>query len=308
MKKHRLIALLLVLSMLLFIPTAGAATSAQFESRPDITLAVDGILVSFPDQPPVIDKINYRTLVPVRFPAEALGADVNWKQETQEVFIDQQAKNQLPESHLVLKIGSSGIKVNGENKHMDTTPIVMNNRTLVPIRFISEYLGSEVRWWDKSQTVHIFTKGQSTEEQQKIIDEIANKVKQPEVKPVEQPKIDPAKETVYDAQLEKMAKWLQGRGHEVKVPKYGDINNNYGIINIYSSRTAPNKAQFDADITLQTESYLGKDAAKWVATVLKNCGDPVVDGCNVVKLVNGRYVAVVMSENGEIIVQFCTSF
>lgn len=175
--KIKIVAMIALLGFITTIPGMATASQSQFKDSPEITVAVNGELVSFPDQPPVVDTQNCRTLVPVRFPAETLGADVDWHQATQEVTIDQMASETLPEAHLVLKLGSPLLMVNGKQERMDTIPIVKNQRTLVPIRFISEYLGAEVKWWQDSKTVHVFTKGQSEEEQQKIIDEVAEQLK-----------------------------------------------------------------------------------------------------------------------------------
>lgn len=179
MKLKKLILILLIFGLAMMSMTYRVqAATPQFQNSPDITVAVNGKLVSFPDQPPVTDVANSRTLVPVRFPAETLGDEVGWKQVTQEVTIDQEAHEKLPDAHLVLKLNSTAITVNGVTKQMDTTPVALNQRTMVPIRFIGEYLGAEVKWWQDSKTVHVFTQGQTEEEQQKIIDEVAQEIGQ----------------------------------------------------------------------------------------------------------------------------------
>lgn len=54
-----------------------------------------------------------------------------------------------------LKINSNIAYVNGKEVILDTEPIIHNNRTLVPIRFIAENLGCEVEWDDKGREVII---------------------------------------------------------------------------------------------------------------------------------------------------------
>ena len=66
-----------------------------------ITVKVNGKMVSFPDQPPVVQ--NERTLVPVRFVAEALGYDVTWNQADNSVVID--------DGKIVLYIGTNTAKI-----------------------------------------------------------------------------------------------------------------------------------------------------------------------------------------------------
>lgn len=59
------------------------------------------------------------------------------------------------EEGIILTIGSPKAIVNGEEIILDVAPIIMNNRTLVPIRFISETLGYEVGWDEATQQVTI---------------------------------------------------------------------------------------------------------------------------------------------------------
>lgn len=55
-----------------------------------------------------------------------------------------------------LKINSDVMNINGENVIMDTRPIIdKNNRTLVPLRAISEALGCEVQWNGQTQEITI---------------------------------------------------------------------------------------------------------------------------------------------------------
>ena len=168
-----------MLAGLMVVPQAASADDYpdRPEDRPEISVAVNGKVVKFPDQPPVVDTKANRVLVPVRFPAETLGASVGWQQAEKQVTIDQQAKDKLPEAHLILTLNQKAVKVNGEEKQMDTVPVIKKNRTLVPLRFISEYLGAEVKWWQASSTAHVFTLGQSEEEQKRIMEQVANELK-----------------------------------------------------------------------------------------------------------------------------------
>ena len=81
-----------------------------------------------------------RTYVPVRFITESLGASVEWNNDTQEVTVRSE------EAVIVLKIGSKLIKVNGVTVAIDAAPEIVNDRTMLPVRFIAEYLNCEVRW------------------------------------------------------------------------------------------------------------------------------------------------------------------
>jgi len=169
MRKRVAIALILALLEFLNVLPVRPVAATQ------ITVAVNGRIVFFPDQGPIVDE-NCRTLVPVRFPAETLGSSVTWDQATQRVTIIQPAIDQLVATNLVLTLGSSTIMVNGQPRQMDTTPIAYNERTMVPIRFIAEYLGAQVEWYDASGTVHIFTQGQTQAQIQQIEQQIAQQL------------------------------------------------------------------------------------------------------------------------------------
>mgnify|MGYP005841011407 CR=1 FL=1 len=91
------------------------------------------------DSEPYIDG-NGRSMVPVRAVSEALGATVGWNEAEKAVTVQKRG--------LVVRltIGSNLAKVNGAVKTMDTVPVLKGNRTMVPVRFLSEYLGAEVAW------------------------------------------------------------------------------------------------------------------------------------------------------------------
>ncbi len=81
-----------------------------------------------------------RTFVPIRFVSENLGAKVYWDGGKREVKIESIDKI------IILKIGSKEISTNGKSFLMDTAPFIKDDRTFVPIRFVSENLGAKVYW------------------------------------------------------------------------------------------------------------------------------------------------------------------
>ncbi len=115
-----------------------------------ISVTVDGKGVNFPDAKPFIDG-NGRTLIPVRFVTEALGAKVEWKAEVKEVYITKDTVK------ISLRINDRDIVVNNEIKTMDTKAIIKDDRTFVPIRYVAEGLGAKVGWNDGTKTVIITT-------------------------------------------------------------------------------------------------------------------------------------------------------
>lgn len=95
--------------------------------------------------------IDDRTYVPIRFVSDALNATVDWVQDEQKVII----KNSYKTIELV--IGSNTAIVNGEPVEIDAAPIVQNERTLLPVRFVAEALNCKVEWNNENQTITILS-------------------------------------------------------------------------------------------------------------------------------------------------------
>lgn len=60
-----------------------------------------------------------------------------------------------PKTVIKMQVGNFKATVDGKTVIMDVAPKIENQRTLVPLRFISEALGAEVGWDDKTKTVTI---------------------------------------------------------------------------------------------------------------------------------------------------------
>jgi len=147
-----------------FIFTIPALAKAENPVR----VAVDGEIISFPDQQPYINSDN-RTLVPVRAPMEAMGCNVDWSDQARQATI---TKN---DTTAIFTIGSNTYTVNGETKTMDTQAVITGGRTAFPIRFAAEAMGAEVKWSDASRIVHLFT--QKTTNKEELIKELDQQYK-----------------------------------------------------------------------------------------------------------------------------------
>jgi uncharacterized protein YbbC (DUF1343 family) len=123
----------------------GYAPDAGLAGRIDVI--VDNTHIFF-DSEPYINEQN-RTMVPVRAIAEALGAQVDWDGLGYIVTI---AKNGRT---VRLTIGNAMAQVNGISLPMDTAPVIKDDRTMVPVRFVSEFLGATVDWDDVTRTVMV---------------------------------------------------------------------------------------------------------------------------------------------------------
>jgi hypothetical protein len=112
-----------------------------------IGVTVNNVAIFF-DSPPYIDSAN-RTMVPVRAISEALGATVGWDDVSRVVTISSD------DLTINLTIGDNTAIVNGMAELMDTVAVIRNDRTMVPVRFVSEFLGAVVDWDEDSLTVVI---------------------------------------------------------------------------------------------------------------------------------------------------------
>jgi hypothetical protein len=104
------------------------------------------------DAPPVI--VEGRTLAPIRAVVESLGGTVAWDAVKRTVTIS------LDGNELTLVIGKSSALVNGKSTPIDSTnskvvPLILNSRTMLPLRFIAESLGADVQWEASTQTITI---------------------------------------------------------------------------------------------------------------------------------------------------------
>lgn len=114
----------------------------------EISIILDGKPISF-DQPPII--VDGRTLVPIRAIFEALGATVDWNNETQTVT---SVKDDITIS---MTIGDNQMYKNGVAYTLDVPPQLVGGRTLVPARAVAEAFGCDVDWVNETQTVMITT-------------------------------------------------------------------------------------------------------------------------------------------------------
>lgn len=133
-----------------------------YNLSPGVQIAINDKLVLFTDVTPVMDNTAGRVLVPFRKIAEELGYQVTWIAASQEVEF------KTSEITAKLKIGSDQAVVNGVAIKLDTNPVIINGRTVVPIRFLAEAFACGVDWSGTLKTVYIDTtasEGLSVDEQ-----------------------------------------------------------------------------------------------------------------------------------------------
>ena len=127
---------------------------SELSKKPDIvTVVLDGQTLQFPTQDPVIK--NDSTLVPMRTIFEALNAEVEWVDENGV----QQIIAKTADKTITMTINSKEFYVNGEKQPELNEPAqLMNDKTMVPLRAVSESLDCTVEWDQETKTVIIQSK------------------------------------------------------------------------------------------------------------------------------------------------------
>jgi hypothetical protein len=160
--------------------------------RRTIELTLDSLQAKIDGQEFTLDTaptlVNSRTMVPLRFIGEALGAKVEWNGEERSVTM------KLDDQTIVLKIDNSEAAVNGQKVMMDVPAQIIKDSTMVPVRFVSENLKQEIEF--DSNTGKITITGQASSSTAGKGDQpAADKPKeQPKEEPKEQPKEQPKEE------------------------------------------------------------------------------------------------------------------
>lgn len=124
---------------------------SAYADNDDIKIVVNGVAVDI-DTSPIIE--DGRTLVPVRAIANALNCDVGWIPQSQSVAVFDGEEMVLlwVNKDGAFKIDSTAMT--GSYK-MDVAPKIINDRTMIPIRCVSELFGAKVDWDETERTVII---------------------------------------------------------------------------------------------------------------------------------------------------------
>ena len=139
MYKKGILTLCVLLIAIIFV------SQTAFSAAP-IRVVLDGKTLRFDVEP---ETIEFRTMVPMRVIFEALEAFIEWDGDTMTITAYR------GEKVIVTTIGSMTMTVDGVPMEMDVAPILKDSRTLVPVRFITEAFGCEVKWDELAGTVYI---------------------------------------------------------------------------------------------------------------------------------------------------------
>lgn len=145
---RKLVVVIMLLSLFLSLfPAIGQAASVAPK------LYLNGKLLETQVDPQIVDKT---TLVPVRVVAEGLGYDVGWKQTDKRIDIQDDSTS------ITLTVDSHSASVNGSSVQLEAAAMIINNVTMVPIRFVAENLGLQVYYDSLTKAVHLYKPADSS--------------------------------------------------------------------------------------------------------------------------------------------------
>ncbi|HEY3416948.1 MAG TPA: copper amine oxidase N-terminal domain-containing protein [Armatimonadota bacterium] len=96
-------------------------------------------------------QVRGRTMVPLRGIFESLDAQVDWNASTRMITATK------GDTDVQLGIGQTQATLNGRTVPLDVPAMIVRGSTMVPLRFVSEALGADVKWLEATQTVSIYT-------------------------------------------------------------------------------------------------------------------------------------------------------
>ena len=111
------------------------------------TIVFEGDIAIPLDVAPCI--VNDRTMVPLRAISEMLGAAVEWDDEKKVVFVLRE------DIYIALQIGQGVMFKNSERIELDAPAVIINDRTMIPVRAIAEGYGCTVGYDEATKTVTI---------------------------------------------------------------------------------------------------------------------------------------------------------
>ncbi|MBO8158992.1 stalk domain-containing protein [Thermosyntropha sp.] len=117
------------------------------ENNGNIRVFVYGEEVDFPDAKPIIRE--GRTLLPLRALADVLDCEIAWQPPDKVILKDKYGESE----DMLLIIGSREYQMGDEVEVMDVAPVIIDNRTYVPVRFIAENFGFTVDWHKDTRSV-----------------------------------------------------------------------------------------------------------------------------------------------------------
>ena len=139
----KLIAIIICLVMLF--------ASSVFAADSGIKVTIDGKEMAFTDDLGYPMEYNDRIMIPFRQVFGVFGWTPTYMEDTETVMAI--SGNRF----MAMQIGSKDYHVDGKKIPFDTAPMIVNDRTLVPIRLVAEAMGYGVDWDDANKAVKVTT-------------------------------------------------------------------------------------------------------------------------------------------------------
>ena len=141
--------------ILAFILCLGFAVTLVSTAADEVTVELDGKTIEFDVNPQIIEG---RTMVPLRKIFEEIGAKVKWNADTKTISARKNSKT------VTLTVDSAELKLDKGKTDDEGNPIIetislevpatiIDGRTLVPVRAISESFGMDVSWDEEDKKV-----------------------------------------------------------------------------------------------------------------------------------------------------------
>lgn len=238
---------------------------AEVKAAPVISVYIEGEQLQS-DQQPVM--IKGRVMLPLRAIFERLDAEVKWDQKTQTVIAVKD------ETKITLPLRAKQAKINNQLIALDVPAQNLKGRTMVPVRFVSEALGYEVKWNSQVKRVTIEVPEDSVEEPEQDQDNGQN-----EIRPVSY------------VSLRDIGDYGDGRDLQVSFtkPYSGAAVDHYRVLIV----KAANASRFHLTDAQKVSSANYTVAAATASQVTLNSGSKDVDGAQI--QANQSYVAFVLS-------------
>ncbi|WP_145148107.1 copper amine oxidase N-terminal domain-containing protein [Paenibacillus xylanexedens] len=159
MIKRLKLSMVFLLVMTFFV--VSAAQAAPIGQLDEISIIVNDSVVPS-DVKPVIHKGT--TLIPLRVLEESLGVSLNWNSSTQTITVIKGDTSGI----LIIGKPTASVKIGDveEEVALDQPAKIIQNRVMVPVRFIAELLGAKVVWNSTIKTIIISTLPSVVEESQ----------------------------------------------------------------------------------------------------------------------------------------------
>lgn len=138
-----------IIAIVLTVMTAAAALGVSVLADDTIKVLINGEQITFTDVEPYIE--HGRTLVPMRKIFESLGANVEWDADTRTIV----SYDPVSDVSIVMQIDSNIMFVNETPIELDVPAVIVDSRTIVPVRAVAEGMNSVVNWDGNTRTVTI---------------------------------------------------------------------------------------------------------------------------------------------------------